>query len=78
MNTISIPGFSAQDSIYKTKKRYCMTNSFDSQFPFANIQPALPLICGVLSELVWSAYNEGAYNRGEFWLNVMERAGCFE
>lgn len=54
-----------------------MATTFDAQNASANVQPALPRICGVLSELVWGAYNEGAYNRGEFWLNVMEGAGCF-
>lgn len=72
-----MPGFTAENSIYKTKERYCMATAFDSQNASANVQPALSRICDVLSELVWAAYNEGAYNRGEFWLNVMERASCF-
>jgi len=54
-----------------------MHTAFNFQTDSANVQPALPRICGVISELVWNAYNEGAYNRGEFWLNVMETAGCF-
>ena len=77
MNIMNMPGFTAENSIYKTRGRYCMSTAFDSQNASANVQPALPRICGVLSELLWGAYNEGAYNMGEFWQNVMEGAGCF-
>ncbi len=77
MNTMNMPGFTADNSIHKTSERYYMATAFDSQNAPANVQPALPRICDVLAELVWGAYNEGAYNRGEFWLNVMERGGCF-
>lgn len=79
MNTImNMPGFTAENSIYDTLGRFCMATAFDSQNTSANVQPALPKICHVLAELVWGAYNEGAYNRAEFWGNVMERAGCFD
>jgi len=77
MNTMNMPGFTAENSIHKTREGYCMTTAFDAQNASANVQPALPRICDALAELVWGAYNEGAYNRGEFWSNVMERAGCF-
>ncbi len=78
MNTMNMPAFTAENSIYKSEGRYCMATAFDSQNASTNVQPALPRICDRLSELVWDAYNEGAYNRSEFWSNVMERVGCFE
>ena len=74
---MNIPGFSAENSIYETGRRYYLATAFDSQNTSANVQPALPKICDVLAELVWAGYNEGAYNRAEFWLNVMDRGGCF-
>ncbi|MEZ4620153.1 MAG: hypothetical protein R2867_32250 [Caldilineaceae bacterium] len=77
MNTMSLPGFTAENSIYVTQGHYSMTTAFDTQNASTNVQPALPQICDVLAERVWAAYNEGAYHRGEFWLKAMERAGCF-
>jgi hypothetical protein len=77
MNTINMPRFTAENSIYKTNEHHCMANAFDSQNTSTIVQPALPKVCDLLSELTWGAYNEGAYNRGEFLSNVMERAGCF-
>ena len=77
MNTMNMPGFTADESIGIASGRYCMAAARDSQIASANVQPALPRVCDWLSERVWSAHNEGAYNRGEFWLNVMESAGCF-
>jgi len=74
---MNMPVFTAYNAIHKTSELYYMATAFDSQNAPANVQPALPRICDVLAELVWGAYNEGAYNRGEFWLNVMERGGCF-
>lgn len=78
MNTKnSLPGFTAEDSIDASRRPYRLTTDVDFQNSPASVQPALRRICFVLSELVWGAYNEGAYNRAEFWSNVMERAGCF-
>lgn len=77
MNSMNMPGFTAENSIYETSVRYCMATAFDSQNASANIQPAVRKLCDVLAELTWGAFNEGAYNRGEFWGNVMESAGCF-
>ena len=77
MNIIHMPGFTADSSINKARGRYCLATAFDSQSASANVQPALARICDVLAELVWGAYNEGAYNRAEFWSRVMDRAGCF-
>ena len=80
MNTMNMPGFAAENSIYKTKGRYCMAAAFDAQNASANVQPALPSkmsLCDFLAELVWNAHNEGALNRAEFWEHVMDRAGCF-
>lgn len=77
MNMRNMPGFTAENSICVAKESYPRATAFDTQTTSANVQPALPKICDVLAELVWGAYNEGAYNRGEFWLKAMERAGCF-
>jgi hypothetical protein len=78
MKTMKIPGFTAENSLYKTRARYDVATAFESQNDSANVEPALRRICDVLSELVWGAYNEGAYNRAEFWEGVMGRAGCFD
>jgi hypothetical protein len=59
---MNMPGFTAENSIYETRGRYRMATAFDSQNASADVQPALPKICGVLSELVWAAY--AAYNEG--------------
>ena len=77
MNNMNMPGFTAENSIYENRGRYGMATAFDSQNASANVQPAVRRLCEVLSELTWGAYNEGAYNRAEFWGNVMESAGCF-
>ena len=78
MHTMNMPGFTGENSLYKTRGRYGMTAAFDAQNASANVQPALPrLDCLWLSVVVWNAYNEGDYNRAEFWENVMDRAGCF-
>ena len=74
---MNMPGFTAENSLYVASEAYGMTTAFDGQDISASVQPALPRLCHVLSELVWGAYNEGAYNRAEFWGNVMDSAGCF-
>lgn len=73
---MNMPGFTAESSICRPRVHFSMATAFDSQNASASIQPAARL-CEVLAELVWGAYNEGAYNRAEFWGNVMGRAGCF-
>ncbi len=73
---MNMPGFTAENSLYVARELYGAASAFDGPTA-ATVEPALPRICHVLSELVWGAYNEGAYNRAEFWENVMESAGCF-
>ena len=77
MHKVNMPGFTAESSIGKTRERHRLVAASDSGRAAGSVQPALPKICEVLSELVWAAYNEGAFHRGEFWLRGMERAGCF-
>jgi hypothetical protein len=77
MATTRLPGFTADHAISGSMQPYGPIAALHSPDTTGTVQPALPRICDTLSELVWGAYNEGAYNRGEFWLNVMERAGCF-
>ena len=74
---MNMPGFTAENSLYVAKESYGMATAFDSPNTSASVQPAVRRLCDVVAELVWGAYNEGAYNRAEFWGNVMEAAGCF-
>ena len=74
---VNLPGFTAENAIAKVRKGYGLTTAFDSNDAVATVQPAMARVCHVLAELVWGAYNEGAYNRAEFWEGVMDRAGCF-
>lgn len=74
---MNMPGFTAENSLYVASERYSVAIAFDGPNASAGVQPAVPRLCHVLAELVWGAYNEGAYNRAEFWGNVMEGAGCF-
>jgi hypothetical protein len=61
MYTTTMPGFSGENSIF-SKGRYSAGTGLDSGNSLTHVQPALPNICDGLAELVWSAYNEGAYN----------------
>jgi len=72
---MNMPGFTAENSLYTTRETY--EAAFIGQDASAGVQPAVRRLCDVLAELVWGAYNEGAYNRAEFWDNVMDSAGCF-
>jgi hypothetical protein len=74
---MNMPGFTAENSLYVASERYGMATAFDGPNTTASVQPAARRLCDVLAELVWGAYNEGAYNRAEFWENVMDHAGCF-
>ncbi len=76
MYTTTMPGFTGQNSIC-SKGRYSAVTGLDFGNSLTHVQPALPNLCDVLGELVWGAYNEGAYNRAQFWYNVMDSAGCF-
>ena len=73
---MNMPGFTAENSLYAPRESFGVAIAFDGPTS-ATVQPAVRRLCDVLSELVWGAYNEGAYNRAEFWGNVMESAGCF-
>ena len=73
----STPGFTAEVTLSRTRERFLLATEFDSKGGAASVQPAARKLCDVVAELVWAAYNEGAYNRAEFWGRVMERAGCF-
>ena len=72
---MNMPGFTAENSLYRARETY--EAAFVGQDASASVQPAVRRLCDVLAELVWGAYNEGAYNRAEFWDNVMDSAGCF-
>lgn len=74
---MNMPGFTAENSLYVAREAYEIVSAFDGQDTSQSVQPAVRKLCDVLSELVWGAYNEGAYNRAEFWGNVMDKAGCF-
>jgi hypothetical protein len=72
---MKMPGFTAENSLYMPSEKYGV--AFVGEDASASVQPAVRRLCDVLAELVWGAYNEGAYNRAEFWDNVMDSAGCF-
>ena len=67
---MNMPGFTAENSLYRAGENYGA--AFVGQDASASVQPAVRRLCDVLAELVW-----GAYNRAEFWDNVMDSAGCF-
>lgn len=77
MATTRLPGFTADHAISGSMRFQGGAAGLHASDATGTVQPALPRICDTLAELVWGAYNEGAYNRGEFWLKVMDRAGCF-
>jgi hypothetical protein len=69
---MNLPGFTAEDSIYKTSGRYGMTTTFDSQNASANVQPAIPqgyctafryarLAAQERGDDGWYAFWDGAY-----------------
>jgi hypothetical protein len=76
---MNIPGFTAEKSLLQAKNCRRTATAFDTENILGNIQPAAInlRLCDWLSERVWGAYNEGAFNRAEFWGNVMDHAGCF-
>ena len=77
MNTL--PGFTAEASLYQTGGLYCMATAFNSQNASANVQPAArPSICGVLHKMSWNAYFARNFELVEVLGNAMEGAGCFE
>jgi len=78
VNEMSMPGFSAEHSIYEIRSRHWMATACDSQNSSTNVEPALPRICGVLHKMSWNAYFAGDYGLVEVLGHVMEGAGCFE
>lgn len=76
MSKLALPGFTAEAALLGARNYRGFTD-LNSRNNHGHVQPALPKLCDALSELVWGAYNEGAYNRAQFWYNVMDSVGCF-
>jgi hypothetical protein len=78
MTTTSMPGFTAEISLYRTGKHYMAgAGVFDHQTARAYLQPAMRDTCEVLSGLLRDAYAQGSYTEAQFFYEVMEVAGCF-
>ena len=81
MKTMSMPSFTAENSIYKTRGRYCMATAFDSQNASANVQPARTRqtggYCGVLWDLVDDATDRRDQLGMAFFLGAVRGANCF-
>ena len=78
MNTTSMPGFTAENSIYWSRGRYCKVTVVQATNTSAIVQPAMPKICYALEDRLFEAYNAGYYSTAEFWQNIMEAVGCFK
>jgi hypothetical protein len=72
---MNMPGFTAENSINKTRGRYCMSTAFDSQSASANVQPAFPRqYCRVFLNNAFAAAESGNDPWAEFWISAFE--GC--
>jgi hypothetical protein len=74
---IKMPGFTAENAIFKTKTRSRFVHNFNCKSNSAYVQPALPNLCDVLHDMSWNAYYEGNYGLVEIVNAMMEGAGCF-
>jgi hypothetical protein len=74
MTTKSMPGFTAEISLYKSGKHY-MAGVFDHQTDAAYVQPAVRDTCEILSGLLRDAYLNGG--DAQFFYDLMNVAGCF-
>lgn len=75
MNASNMPGFTAENAIFKTMARYNMVR-VPRDCP-AQIQPAMRNTCEVLAGLLWAAYLGGSNTAAQFFYDAMEGAGCF-
>jgi hypothetical protein len=74
MNTM--PGFTAEASLYRTGGLYCMATAFNSQNASANVQPAIrpDRFCRQALH-AWSVADPGS-GWEEFWMGAYIGAGC--
>ncbi len=77
MNATNMPGFTAENAIYKIKTRYHFADNLNSQGNTRYVQPAVLNLCDVLHDMSWEAYYAHNYGLGELINSMMEGAGCF-
>ena len=66
MKIMNMPGFTAENSINKTRGRYCMGTAFDSPNASASVQPAMRDYCDRFLQLATAADSRGGV-WDEFW-----------
>ena len=76
MNASNIPGFTAENAIFKSPARYSGAGGFDSQSDQACVQPAVEDICDILYDMLLPLPSGGAAER--FIIGAMFGAGCFQ
>jgi hypothetical protein len=76
MKTMNMPSFTAENSIYKTRGRYCMATACDSQNASANVQPASRVDCRVFVHLAGAALERDDLDWFDFWLSAFD--GCWD
>jgi hypothetical protein len=76
---VNIPSFTAENSIYKSKGRYCMAAAFGSQNTSANVQPAIRYRhCERFMHAFTNAIQNDDWLEATFWINAWDGAGCAE
>ncbi len=75
MNTMNMPSFTAENSIYETRGRYRMATAFNSQNVSANVQPAATNAhCRPFLRAAFAAVDRGDDLWAEFYISAWE--GC--
>jgi hypothetical protein len=76
MNTLNMPGFTAEDSLYISNLSYRQVST-TANAPLV-IQPAAIHVCNRLGQASWDAYSQGDYDKVQFIDFLMTLAGCFD
>lgn len=75
---MNMPGFTAENSIYETRRPYCVATAVDSPNASTNVQPALThkgACLGILAGHFAAAANHD-WGLLAFWDGAWEGAGC--
>jgi hypothetical protein len=76
MNTMNMPRFTAENSVYATRERYC-TAVFDSLDTSANVQPAMSIReCRSILRESMDAFGRGDRGMASFLVGFWRGAGC--
>jgi hypothetical protein len=79
MNTMNMPGFTAENAIYKSTGHYCMVTAFDARNASANVQPAVPRqVCKQMMGAAVDAWRDDDSGWSNFWVGAWKGAGCAE